>query len=86
MVINFLDGNEIDVRKKAFETLSTVVFENKNNKMPDLIIKSYNLALDIYNKLNINYMINNNLVFTYILVLIVRIKNGKTLKKILIMK
>lgn len=77
----FLDGNEIDVRKKAFETLSTVVFENKNNKMPDLIMKSYNLALDIYNKLNINYMINNNLVFTYILVLIIRIKNGKTLKK-----
>ncbi|MBE2990285.1 hypothetical protein IMK14_06570, partial [Sneathia sp. DSM 16630] len=77
----FLDGNEIDVRKKAFETLSTVVFENKNNKMPNLIMKSYNLALDIYNKLNINYMINNNLVFTYILVLIVRIKNGKTLKK-----
>lgn len=76
----FLKGAEIEIRKKTFETLSTVIFENKMNKMPTSILKSYNLALTFYNKLNDTNTLNNDLIFAYILVLIIRLKNNKTLK------
>lgn len=76
----FLNGEEIDIRKKSFETLSTIIFENKINKVPKSILVSYDLSLLIYNTLNDKYSINNNIIFVYIFVLIIRLKNRNILK------